>query len=383
MNKNISIASICTGVERHLARYIAIAIMAFASVTLSGQKVMLQGWYWDYPSNIGIERYAENYLNYIPDFVDAGFDYIWLPPLSRASQGIASVGYDVMDYYDLGEYGLGPTRFGTRKDVNKLITALHQNGIQVIADMIYNQRAGGQWENNPVVQSYITNMSLAQIDSGYQPYPSDRFRCYLVLGGNSGNGPGTYYFKFRSASMSSNFFTFPYTVQMFTTKTPIAADTLNDSYEVEPNNGGDCSDTDNFYILGTRKFAHIDAYGCGIDEFRLTLDTSLYNSNGDTLYITMTNTDATSLSNFSDHYLYGVWSGAANADITSQVTYQTQTDFTHMPSGKGYMTWRNFKPDGNPTMLAGDWDEMLFFYDVDQYVTQHHQHHYRLAGMDV
>jgi hypothetical protein len=34
-------------------------------------------------------------------------------------------------------------------------------------------------------------------------------------------------------------------------------------------------------------------------------------------------------------------------------------------SGRGQMTQANFKPNGNATQLSGDWDEMLFFYDVD------------------
>ena len=350
-------------------KFLVVCTLALCSSAAFAQQVMLQGWYWNYPASIGIHRYGQNYLNYVPDFAEAGFDFIWLPPLSRASVN-QSMGYDVMDYYDLGEYGQGATRFGTRRDVDNLMTALHQNHIQPVADMVYNQRAGGKWENNPAVQGWITNMNANKISNGDQPYPSDRFRCYIVLGGNSGNGPGTYYFKFRSASLSSNFYGFPYTVQMFTTKTPIATDTLGDSYEFEPNNGGECGDSDNYYYLGNRKFANIDGAGsCGIDEFRLTLDTSLYNASGDTLYITMGNTHATGLGNFSDQYMYDIYSGPLNASIKSQVVYQTMTDYTHEASGRGAMNWSNFKPNGSPTQLSGDWDEMLFFYDVDQTVT--------------
>jgi alpha-amylase len=31
------------------------------------------------------------------------------------------------------------------------------------------------------------------------------------------------------------------------------------------------------------------------------------------------------------------------------------------------MNYLDFKPNGNSTCLCGDWDAMLFFYDVDQY----------------
>ncbi len=345
-------------------------LVLLAGISLAGisQQIMLQGWYWNYPVKIGIHRYAQNYINYLPDFAEAGFDYIWLPPMSRAAGGQTGMGYDVQDYYDLGSYGLGATHFGTRPDVDNLMSAMHQYGIQPIADMVYNQRVGGAWEDNGAVQGWITNMNITKISNGDQPYPSDRFRCYIVLGGNSGNGPGTYYFKFRSASLSSNFYGFPYTVQMWTRKTPAAIDSVYDSWEYEPNGGGECGDSDNYYVLGYNKYANVDAGGCGIDEFRLTIDTSMYNATGDTLYITMVNQGVTGLGSFSDQYLYDVWSGPLNASIVSQVKYQTATDFTHLPSQRGAMNWSNFKPNGAPTQLAGDWDEMLFFYDVDQYV---------------
>ena len=351
-------------------KHIIIFLLAFCSIASFGQQMMLQGWWWNYPINIGIHRFGANYLSYLKDFSEAGFDYVWLPPLSRSSTNQASVGYDVMDYYDLGEYGLGATRFGTRKDVNKVIDSMRVLGMHPVADMIYNQRAGGAWENNPAVQGWITNMNDTKIQNGDQPYPSDRARCYILLGGNSGNGPGTYYFKFRSASLDSRFYGFRYNVQMWTAKTPAqTTDSTYNSWEFEPNDGGACGDSDNYFILGYTKYASIDgAGGCGIDEFRVTLDTSMYNATGDTLYITYDNADATTLAGFADQYLYDLWSGPLNASIGSQVTYQTATDFTHLPSGKGPMSYRNFKPDGNATQLSGDWDEMLFFYDIDQYV---------------
>ena len=99
-------------------KFLVVCTLALCTSAAFAQQVMLQGWYWNYPASIGIHRYGQNYLNYVPDFAEAGFDFIWLPPLSRASVN-QSMGYDVMDYYDLGEYGQGATRFGTRRDVDK------------------------------------------------------------------------------------------------------------------------------------------------------------------------------------------------------------------------------------------------------------------------
>lgn len=360
-------------VKINIIRAFTVFLISCCAIQGHAQKFMLQGWWWEYPQSYGIARFGENYLNYLPDFKEAGFNYVWLPPLSRAAGGISSMGYDVQDYYDLGEYGLGATHFGTRKDVNKLIDSMRNMGLQPVADMIYNQRSGGLWEDNAVVGNYITSFSASELSSGYNPYPNDRFRCYILLGGNSGNDTGTLYFKFRSASLSPNYYNFSYDVQMWTHKVPAALDSTLDSWEYEPNNGGECGDSDNYYNFSYNKYAHVDPGGCGIDEFRLTLDTSMYDVNGDTLFITMTNDGVTGLGSFSDHYIYDIWSGPHNASIKNQVVYQTATDFTHMPSGRGYMSWRNFKPDGNPTMLSGDWDEMLFYYDIDQYVTSTQQ----------
>ena len=355
--------------QRSPLKYIIVLLLGLSSLSGMSQKFMLQGWWWEYPQSYGISRFGENYVNWLPEFKEAGFNYIWLPPLSRAAGGISSMGYDVKDYFDVGSrYTGGPTHFGNSTDVLKLTNAMNQIGIQPIADMVYNQRSGGLWENNPAVADYITSYSQAKLDSGYQPYPSDRFRCYILLGGSSGNDTGTLYMKFRSASLSSNYYGFFYDVQMWTHKVPLATDSVYDSWEFEPNNGGECADSNNFYVLGYNKYAHIDNGGCGIDEFRLHLDTSMYDIAGDTLFISMTNSAATNLGGFSDQYMYDIYSGPRNASIKNQVVYQTATDYTHMPSQRGAMNWRNFKPDGNPTMLSGDWDEMLFYYDIDQYV---------------
>lgn len=62
-----------------------------------------------------------------------------------------------------------------------------------------------------------------------------------------------------------------------------------------------------------------------------------------------------------DHFIYGLWSGAEAADIQNEIGYQTATDFTNMQSGNGAMNYLNFKPNGSPTQLAGDQDAMYFF----------------------
>jgi alpha-amylase len=340
---------------------------------MQAQDVMMQAFYWNYPTLFGIQRYAQHLQGQIPDMKEAGFTYLWLPPLSRAAGGRSSTGYDVQDYYDLGEYGHGATKFGTRADVRTTINMLHANGMGAVADLIFNHRAGGNPEQNNAVKGWIENYTAAKVNAGDNPYPSDRFRCYILLGDTTRNNSGTYYVKIRSMSQHSNFYGFPYTFRMWTSRVPMNTDTTTDSYEYEPNDGGACGsapgDTSNSYTLGTRKFANVDGAGCGIDEFRLKLDTSMFYRTGDTLFISVTNTGAQSLGAFSDQSVLGIYYDSLATDLYNQVQYQTFTDFTQMPSGKGFMNLSNFKPNGAPTQLNGDWDEMLFYYDVDQNVT--------------
>src|ERR1700722_17912758 len=91
-------------------------VLLFFALFSFAQNVMLQGWYLNYPARIGIERWGPSFDGYIPDLAEAGFNYIWLPPLSRPNS-YPSDGYDIKDYYDLGGLGLGPTSFGTTQDV--------------------------------------------------------------------------------------------------------------------------------------------------------------------------------------------------------------------------------------------------------------------------
>jgi alpha-amylase len=342
-------------------------MFACSASAIHAQDFMMQGWFWDYPQYTGTNTYAQYLQTQIPDIKEAGFNYIWLPPMSAAAGGDTNMGYDVKDYYDLGQYA-GPTRFGTRADVDNIIHALNAAGVHPVADLLYNQRADGVPEINNAVKGWIENYASG-INNGDNPYPSDRFRAYILLGGNTGNDTGTYYVKIRSASQSSNFYGLPYTCAMWTHRVPLRADSTLDTWEYEPNDGGECGDTSNFFTLGARKYAHIDNGGCGIDEFRITMDTSMFDPAGDTLFITMANDNTSGISGFGDQFVHNIYYSGVDSNLYNQIQYETFTDFTHMPSGRGAMNWSNFKPNGNPTTLSGDWDEMLFDYDIDQNVT--------------
>ena len=114
-----------------------------------GGSVLMQGFYWDVPD-------GGNWWNTVKDkltaWSNAGIGAVWLPPASKAQNGAYSMGYDPTDYYDFGNFnqnGSVETRFGSRTELEALITKAHAENMQVYADIVINHNSGGQSEANP------------------------------------------------------------------------------------------------------------------------------------------------------------------------------------------------------------------------------------------
>lgn len=341
----------------------------------SKAQTLLQGWYWDYPKTTSGASWTDTIDGKLDKFQAAGFTHIWLPPASRASFGSVSNGYDPKDLYDLGSYGLGPTGLGSRQDLDSLISHINARQMTAVADVVYNHRDGGKAEINTSVEGWIENYTCYKKNVlGDRPYPSDRFRCILPLGGTTNNGAGTYYFKIRSKTRDTEFNARPYKFYVNTSVVGFQNLPPLSENESSGNGGGDCGQGNVIAPLGVDINATIDNSpscdnGCGIDEFAVTINAGQFNSSGDTLFIYLSNVNG----NYSDHYVHGLWSGARSMDIQSEIKYQTYTDFMNMPSGRATMNHTNFKPNGSPTTLGGDLDSPLFFYDYDQNVSDTRQ----------
>ena len=347
-------------VVRKLLPFISFLIISY--LRLTAQDIMLQGWYWDYPKTAQGKYWVDTLALKAKKLSAAGFNYLWMPPMSKAAAGTISNGYDIFDYYNLGTGTSSQTGFGYRSKIDRMIDSLDKYNIVPIADMVYNHRVGGKWENNDDVEGWIENYNLTKHNNGDVCYPSDRFRCILPIGGLTGLGAGNYYFKVHSASQSADYYNKPYKFYISTKKKGWA--NLPDLSETANNGGADCGEGNDNIQLGRNIDAAIDNGGCSTDEFELDLITDDFFTAGDTMYISLTNVDG----NYSDHFIYGLWYSTSSSDIQSQLKYQTATNFHNAPSGRGQMNYLNFKPNGNPTCLCGDWDGMLFYYDVDQYV---------------
>jgi alpha-amylase len=349
-----------------MQKQILFLLLLCCGTSLSAQDFMLQGWYWDYDKD-GCNGYTgPNWTTTldgkVTDLANAGFTYVWLPPASRASFGACSNGYDPQDLYDLGEFGGGRTGFGTRAEVDALITSLNTGGIEAVADVVYNHRDGGVAEDNQAVKDYVETHFDG---NGKQPFPSDRYRLRLPLGGTY--GAGDYYIKISSKTQSygANQYRFRATVD------GTAGTNQSAISESEPNGGGDCGQPFNDVLLDQDLTATLFDYsGCYTDEFKLSISGTDFDASGDDLLIFMTNVN----SGYSDHRIYGIYyapadgSAGSNVDL-ADLKFQTYTDFTNLPSAQGGMNFENFRPNTantSSTYMAGDFDSPLFFYDVVQ-----------------
>lgn len=103
---------------------------------------MLQCFHWYTPDD---GNFWNNIKKNAASFSDMGITAVWLPPAFKADAGQRSVGYDVYDIYDLGEFdqkGSIRTKYGTKEEYIDAINALHQNGVVVYADIVLNHLAG-------------------------------------------------------------------------------------------------------------------------------------------------------------------------------------------------------------------------------------------------
>ena len=103
------------------------------------------------------------------EFASLSISALWLPPAGKGAGLVgganASVGYDVYDLYDLGEFdqkGTVRTKYGTKAELLDAIRRLHEKGISVYADVVLNHMMGADGEEFiPVVEVYSGNRNRA------------------------------------------------------------------------------------------------------------------------------------------------------------------------------------------------------------------------------
>ncbi|GAA0190018.1 alpha-amylase [Fulvivirga kasyanovii] len=114
-----------------------------------GGGVLMQAFYWDVPAG---GTWYNTVKSKLASWDAAGISAIWLPPVSKAQNGPFSMGYDPADYFDFGHYnqhGSVETRFGSKSELQSLISTAHNYNIDVYADIVINHNSGGDLEANP------------------------------------------------------------------------------------------------------------------------------------------------------------------------------------------------------------------------------------------
>lgn len=102
---------------------------------------MLQGFEWYVPFDRSHWARLEKTL---PVMSRLGVNSLWIPPACK-SYGPDSVGYDIYDLYDLGEFdqkGAVATKYGNKKELVSLADAAEAFGIGVIFDVVISHKAG-------------------------------------------------------------------------------------------------------------------------------------------------------------------------------------------------------------------------------------------------
>ena len=104
--------------------------------------VMMQYFHWYSPNDGSLWNKLKEESQQLAEL---GVTAVWLPPAFKAAAGDNSVGYDVYDLYDLGEFdqkGTVRTKYGTKEEYLQAIKVANEAGIQVYADVVVNHLAG-------------------------------------------------------------------------------------------------------------------------------------------------------------------------------------------------------------------------------------------------
>ena len=359
----------------------------------------MQGWYWDYPKLAQAANWSDTLRLKAAALGSAGFTHIWYPPF--AGNGNRSGGYDPRDLY-IGQDNT-QTSLGTKAQIKAMTDQMAGLGITPVADMVYNHRDAGAPETNPAVKDYVTTWASNPTTSpgsscgGFRrPFPSDRYRMAIPIGGTTGLGAGNYYVKMRSRGhiFNGSIYTFHATTgriggsrwtpanNLPTGDVDVTADFTNSlavvpgrNYRTQINSGTGNNDGD-------------------VDEFNVPITSADFNAAGDHLFLEAINPGG----QYSDHLPIEIWydpdgaGGVAAINLAPmndpfgaayKLEFQTYTNFNALPSGQGGMNWEGFRPHFNSasptgwaqtTCLGPDWSmqSLDYFYDYDhnQPVTQ-------------
>ncbi len=127
------------------ALFLVIASVTTSSLFAGGEplgsdSVVFQAFYRDVP---GGGTWYDTIRNRAPELKSAGFTHFWFPPPTKGKGGGYSMGYDLYDHYDLGNYdqkGTVETRFGSLTELQAAAAACEN----VLLDLVANHMMGAE-----------------------------------------------------------------------------------------------------------------------------------------------------------------------------------------------------------------------------------------------
>ena len=138
-------------------------------------KTMMQYFEWYLPSNQLLWRRVAAQAKELAANV---INMIWLPPAYKGAAGAESVGYDVYDTYDLGEFDQKDTiatKYGTKEEYIDAVRTLQANGIEVLADIVLNHMMGADERQRIRVQEDDSGNRTKTISKGMKISAWTRF----------------------------------------------------------------------------------------------------------------------------------------------------------------------------------------------------------------
>jgi alpha-amylase len=263
---------------RQVASLCLFACLLLSAVAVRAQNdTMMQAFYWDVPTD-DVNKNGSWWTNLgirAPELHRAGFTAIWTPPPSKGNFGIYDMGYGVFDHFDLGNYnqkGTSETRFGSRDELQGMLSVMHGQSIDVYTDTVLNHVFTDyhELEPNPAVKAYIDGEAH---NGANLAYPINEVVWRIP------NAPaGDYYFQIKGYNLNCSDQT-QRGYEVYATWTnpdpaypyePNFAQVPPYNFEVEPNDGA--GQNNNFPDSGHRIWGFMNTCA-DVDEYKITLAT--------------------------------------------------------------------------------------------------------------
>lgn len=329
--------------------------------TFAQNDVMMQAFYWDVPVDAANNNgfWWDTLIVKASALSSAGITGIWVPSPAKGNWGIYDMGYGIFDHYDLGNYnqkGSTETRFGSRSELESMISTMHTNNVKVYADIVLNHIYANedQLENNPAVKQYVFDKAYRN-GTQYQAYPTNEI-VWIIPNAEAGD----YYIQITGYLLNSSDYK-ERGYDVFIDWTGAGANGTP-TWESEPNDG-----SGNYNVFpgsGRTVQGHMNTLS-DIDEYKITLS-SLHD-----IEIRLTaRREATPFEwqwtdQTNGYYPSAIWYNGSNlANTTLQARTATGISYVnHTGTGEANYTWTytDFHPVDN-----NDW---LGFPGTDEIIT--------------